>query len=88
MPSTHKKVIVRKLDRDAVQGYVNPASFVVEGRVALLSPEGQVLSIGLEEIKGVYFVREFSESMGKPIERIGEESMGHASGWTRGRCQL
>ena len=62
MPSTHKKVIVRKMDRDAVQGYVNPASFVVDGKVAMLSPAGQVMTIGLEEVKGVYFVREFSES--------------------------
>ena len=62
MPSTHKKVIVRKLDREAVPGYVNPAAFVVEGKVAVLSPEGQVQSIGLEDIKGVYFVREFGES--------------------------
>jgi hypothetical protein len=61
MPSTHKKVIVRKLDRDAVQGYVNPAAFVVDGKVALLTPEGQVQTIGLEEVKGVYFVREFGE---------------------------
>lgn len=61
MPSTHKKVIVRKLDRDAVQGYVNPVAFVVDGKVALLTPEGQVQTIGLEEVKGVYFVREFGE---------------------------
>lgn len=61
MPSTHKKVIVRKMDRDAVQGYVNPAGFVVDGKVALLTPEGQVQTIGLEEVKGVYFVREFGE---------------------------
>ena len=33
MPSTHKKVIVRKLDRDAVQGHVSPASFVTEGKL-------------------------------------------------------
>ena len=61
MPSTHKKVIVRKLDRDAVQGFVNPASFVMDGKVAMLSPAGQVMTIGLDEIKGVYFVREFTE---------------------------
>jgi len=59
--STHKKVIVRKMDRDAVQGYVNPAGFVVDGKVALLTPEGQVLTLPLEEVKGVYFVREFGE---------------------------
>lgn len=61
MPSTHKKVIVRKMDRDAVQGYVNPAGLVVDGQVAVLSPGGQVLTLPLEEIKGVYFVREFDE---------------------------
>ena len=61
MPSTHKKVIVRKLDREAVQGFVNPAALVVEGKVAVLSPDGQVVTIGLEDIKGVYFVREFDE---------------------------
>jgi len=61
MPSTHKKVIVRKMDREAVQGYVNPAAFLVDGQVAVLSPEGQVVTIGLEDIKGVYFVREFGE---------------------------
>ena len=60
-PSTHKKVIVRKMDRDAVQGYVNPAGLVVDGKVAVLSPGGQVLTLALEEIKGVYFVREFGE---------------------------
>lgn len=60
-PSTHKKVIVRKVDREAVQGYVNPAGLVVDGKVAVLSPGGQVLTLPLEEIKGVYFVREFGE---------------------------
>ena len=30
MPSTHKKVIVRKMDRDSVNGYVAPANFVVD----------------------------------------------------------
>ena len=59
--STHKKVIVRKMDRDAVQGYVNPAGLVVDGKVAVLSPGGQVQTLALEEIKGVYFVREFGE---------------------------
>jgi hypothetical protein len=61
MSSTHKKVIVRKLDRDAVQGFVAPANFVVEGKVELLNTAGNVVSIELRDIKGVYFVREFGE---------------------------
>jgi hypothetical protein len=63
MPSTtHKKVIVRKTDRDTVNGYVAPAHFVRDGKLELLNPSGNVVAIELTEIKCVYFVREFSDS--------------------------
>ena len=62
MPSTHKKVIVRKMDRDTVSGYVAPAQFVHEGKLELLNTSGTVISMDLREIKGVYFVREFGDS--------------------------
>ena len=62
MPSTHKKVIVRKMDRDSVSGYVSPAQFVNEGKLELLNTSGTVIAIDLREIKGVYFVREFGDS--------------------------
>jgi hypothetical protein len=62
MPSTHKKVIVRKMDRDSVSGYVSPTAFVNEGKVEVLSTSGTVIAIDLREIKGVYFVREFGEA--------------------------
>ncbi|HEY6765958.1 MAG TPA: hypothetical protein VI386_14435 [Candidatus Sulfotelmatobacter sp.] len=62
MPSTHKKVIVRKMDRDSVSGYVAPAHFVQEGKLELLNTAGTVIAIDLKEIKGVYFVREFGDS--------------------------
>jgi hypothetical protein len=61
MPS-NKKVIVRKLDRDSVSGYVSPAVLVNEGKVEVLSTAGTVIAIDLREIKGVYFVREFGEA--------------------------
>ena len=59
--STHKKVIVRKMDRDAIQGYVAPASFVVDGKLELMNTTGKVVVIDLSDIKGVYFVREFAD---------------------------
>lgn len=61
MPSTHKKVIVRKHDRDSISGFVSPSNFVVEGKLELLNTSGNVVAIDLHEIKAVYFVREFSE---------------------------
>src|SRR5450759_421340 len=62
MPSTHKKVIVRKMDRDTVSCYVAPAQFFHEGKLELLNTSGTVISMDLREIKGVYFVREFGDS--------------------------
>src|SRR5215475_9439924 len=62
MPSTHKKVIVRKMDRDSVSGYVSPAQFVNEGKIDVLNTAGTVVSVDLREIKGVYFVRELGDS--------------------------
>jgi hypothetical protein len=62
MPSTHKKVIVRKMDRDSVSGYVSPTQFVNEGKLEVLNTSGTVIAMDLREIKGVYFVREFGDS--------------------------
>ena len=64
MPSTHKKVIVRKMGRDSLSGYVAPAHFVVEGKLELLNPSGKVVLIDLGEIKSVDFVRDFNETAG------------------------
>lgn len=58
-PSTHKKVVVRKLDRESVKGHVNPNSYLGPDGVELMDPDGRRTVIPLEEIKGVYFVREF-----------------------------
>jgi hypothetical protein len=62
MPSTHKKVVVRKIDRDSVNGHVAPANFVHEGKLELLNTAGNVIAIDLREVKVVYFVREFGDS--------------------------
>src|ERR1700690_946392 len=61
MSTTHKKVIVRKMDRDTVNGYVS-AAFIADGKLELLNTAGNVVSIELREVKGVYFVREFGDS--------------------------
>jgi hypothetical protein len=65
MPSTRKKVIVRKMDRDSVTGYVGEA-LVKDGKLELLNTAGTVISIELREVKGVYFVRELGDSESLP----------------------
>ncbi len=62
MPSTHKKVVVRKMDRDTLNGFVSPANFIQDGKLELLNTSGNVVGIELRDIKVVYFVREFGDS--------------------------
>src|ERR1700742_1483226 len=61
MSTTHKKVIVRKMDRDSVNGYVT-AAFISDGKLEILNTAGNVVAIELREVKGVYFVRDFADS--------------------------
>src|SRR5271167_2406938 len=61
MATTHKKVVVRKMDRDSVTGYV-AASFIADGKVEVMNTAGKVVGIELRDIKGVYFVRELGDS--------------------------
>jgi hypothetical protein len=55
-------VIVRKVDRDTVNGHVAPSHFVREGKLELLNTSGNVVAIELSDIKCVFFVREFGDS--------------------------
>ena len=62
MASTHKKVVVRKMDRDAINGYVASANFILDGKLEILNTAGNVVLIDLKEVKGVYFVRDFADT--------------------------
>ncbi len=67
MASTHKKVIVRKLDRDTINGYLG-APFLVEGKLALLNSSGMVVGVELKDVKAVYFVRDWGDA-GAPFRK-------------------
>ena len=59
--STSKKVVVLLLNRKAVRGYVNPAHLGRSETIDLLTADGEQESIGLGDVKAVYFVREFKD---------------------------
>lgn len=61
MPSTHKKVTVRKLDRDSMNGFVS-THFINEGKLEMLNTAGNLVTVDLKEIKCVYFVRDFGDA--------------------------
>ena len=57
--STTKKAVLRRFDKEALAGYVNPLSYLQPGGVELLSAQGNIAAVPYEEIKTVAFVREF-----------------------------
>ncbi|HKV06077.1 MAG TPA: hypothetical protein VJO53_13355 [Candidatus Acidoferrales bacterium] len=59
--STHKKVVVLLLNRSAVKGYLNPATLGSAVNVDLLTLDGEQRSVPLQQVKSVYFVREFKD---------------------------
>ncbi len=58
-PSTHKRVIVRKMDKETLRGYVNPQTYLKPDGVELLTLTGQVVFLPYRDVKSVYFVRDF-----------------------------
>ena len=57
--STTKKAVVRRYDREALMGYINPASYLQPLGLELLSEEGKLSVVPYNEIKWVCFVRDF-----------------------------
>ncbi len=52
-------MVVRKFSRDWQSGYVDPQGFVRDDQLEVLDSTGKVLTIALQEIKMMCFVREF-----------------------------
>jgi hypothetical protein len=59
--STHKKVVVRFLDRTSLRGYLNPGKLGDAETLDLLTPEGEHKNLELKNVRSIYFVSEFSD---------------------------
>ena len=57
--STYKKVVVHKLNQELIKGFVDPKAYLGLDRVEVLDREGRLVNVPLEEVKGIFFVREF-----------------------------
>ena len=57
--STTKKAVIRRFDREALSGYLNPSTYQQLTGVELLSEDGNVATVPYDEIKTVLFVRDF-----------------------------
>lgn len=57
--STTKKVVVRRFEREPLQGFVSPQSYLGPAGVELLTPGGAVVVVPYQELKSVCFVRDW-----------------------------
>lgn len=67
-PSTNKKVLVSRFDRDTLSGFVNPATYLTATGLELLTVNGMILTVPYEEVKTVSFVRDFQQ--GEPRKEM------------------
>ncbi len=70
MPSSIKKVILRKWDQEWLSGYLAPAGFVRNGSVELLDLTGKIQSAALDQLKWICFVRDFNSGEIANPERL------------------
>lgn len=57
--STNKKVLVARLDKAPVQGFLQFPDGLRPQEVEILTPEGNLQTLPMEEVKAVCFVRDF-----------------------------
>jgi len=58
-PSTNKKVVIRRFDREPVAGFVNPQTYLQPAGMEVLSLSGSLAMVPYDEAKAVCFVRDF-----------------------------
>jgi hypothetical protein len=60
MSSAHKKAIVRRFTGDTLPGYLPLSSFVRNNSIDLLDLSGRIISLPINDIKHICYVRDFN----------------------------
>jgi hypothetical protein len=91
MSSSRKKIIARKLTRNWVGGYLPAAGFARQGSLEILELSGKLLTLTIQELKWVCFVRDFnSGEIDNPERLLRKTFAGRPRGeglWLRLRLQ-
>ena len=64
--STTKKVVVRRFERELLQGFVNPQGYLQPEGLELLTPDGAVVLVPYQELKSVCVVRDWVDDQPEP----------------------
>jgi hypothetical protein len=67
--STTKKAFIRRFEKEALAGYVNPVSFLQPVGIELLSADGNISNVPYADIKTISFIRDFADTS-QPERRV------------------
>ena len=81
-PSTRKRVVIRKLDKGLIKGFVDPNGYLA-AEMDVLDREGRLVHIPMSAIKGVFFVRDFEGNPDRAERKIFRSRPRLAGLWVR-----
>ena len=81
-PSTRKRVVIRKLDKGLIKGFLDPNGYLAND-LEVLDREGRLVHIPLSEVKGVFFVRDFEGNPDRAERKVFRSRPRLAGLWVR-----
>ena len=80
--STRKRVVIRKLDKGLVKGFLDPNGYLTTD-LEVLDREGHLVHVPMSAVKGVFFVRDFEGNPDRAERKIFRSRPRLAGLWVR-----
>ncbi|MGO8787952.1 MAG: DUF6982 domain-containing protein [Terriglobia bacterium] len=80
--STRKRVVVRKLDKGLVKGFLDPKGYL-ENEISVLDRDGHLVRVPMFAVKAVFFVRDFDGNPDRAERKVFRSRPRLAGLWVR-----
>ena len=80
--STRKRVVIRKLDKGLVKGFLDPHGYLAS-EIEVLDRDGRLVRVPMSGIKGVFFVRDFEGNPDRAERKVFRSRPRLAGLWVR-----
>jgi hypothetical protein len=82
LSSTRKRVVVRRLDKGLVKGFLDPKGYLAN-EIDVLDREGRLVQVPMPAIKAVFFVRDFDGNPSRAERKVFRSRPRLAGLWVR-----
>ena len=80
--STRKRVVIRKLDKGLIKGFIDPNGYL-SPEIEVLDREGRLIRVPMSAVKGVFFVRDFEGNPDRAERKVFRSRPRLAGLWVR-----